>query len=191
MTAKEKILAGISEEAQKKAEEIIADAENVARENTAEASALAESQKEKIIKDADKKAESIINNAKSSASLLKRDSALKFKSEAIETVLRAVNDEINSYPDDKYFDFLITLVKKNVLSGKGVLHLNSKDLQRNTAEFKEKIAPLNLVLSESGADISGGFILQYDDILINCAIEALIHEKREKLIDVINQKLFA
>ena len=191
MTAKEKILAGIKEEAEKKAEEILAEARKTASDNAAEASAIAENEKNKVIKDAEKKAESKIYNAKSSASLLKRDNALKLKSEAIDNVLLAVNEEINSYSDDKYFDFLIALVKKNALSGNGVLHLNSKDLQRNTAAFKESIAPLNLVLSEDGADISGGFILQYDDILINCAIEALIHEKREKLIDVINQKLFA
>ena len=191
MTAKEKILAGITEEAQKKAEEIIAEAKKQALQNTAAVSASAENEKDIIIKNASKKAESVINNAKSSAALLKRDNALKFKSEAIKDVLLAVKEEINSYSDDDYFDYLLNLVKKNALFGKGILFLNSKDLQRNTDDIKAKIASYNLELSESEADISGGFILQYDDILINCAIDALIHEKREKLIDVINQKIFS
>jgi len=191
MTAKEKILAGISEDAEKKAQAIIAEATKTAEVNTAAAVCEAEDQNKKIMADAEKKAQTIISNAESSAVLLKRDNVLKFKSQSIEDVLQAVTEKLNSYSDDEYFAFLYALVEKNAQSGSGVLFLNSKDNSRNTAAFKEKISALNLSLSEETKDIPGGFILQYNDILINCAIDALIHEKREKLIDVINRKLFA
>lgn len=191
MTAKEKILAGISEDAEKKAQAIIAEATKTAEVNTAAAVCEAEDQNKKIMADAEKKAQTIISNAESSAVLLKRDNVLKFKSQSIEDVLQAVTEKLNSYSDDEYFAFLYALVEKNAQSGSGVLFLNSKDNSRNTAAFKEKISALNFSLSEETKDIPGGFILQYNDILINCAIDALIHEKREKLIDVINRKLFA
>lgn len=190
MTAKEKILALISEEAQKKADTIIAEAENTAAENTAATALEAENECKEIIARTQKKSESVLANAESSAMLLKRDNALKYKSNAINEVLKAVAVKLNSYSDSEYFAFLYSLAEKNALSGKGILFLNQKDLCRNTEEFKEKISALGLTLSDTPREMNGGFILQYGDILINCAIDALIHEKRERLIDVVNKQLF-
>lgn len=190
MTAKEKILADIVKESENKAESIINDAKIKSEENTKNSLSKVQTEVEKIIADAEKKALTIVENAKSSARLLKRNSVLKFKSEAIEKVLNNTLDRLNSYPDRDYFDCLYSLAQKNALSENGVLFLNEKDLSRNTNEFKEKIQSLKLELSDKPQEILGGFILQYGDIIINCAFEALIHEKREQLTDAINKAIF-
>lgn len=190
MTSSEKILAGIAGEAKTEAEKITAEAEKQAAEITAAAEAEAETDAEKIRADAEKKAELIINSGKSSAGLLKRDTALNCRRELIEKALNFVADTVNAYGDKDYFDFLLTLIKKEKLNGKGEVYLSVKDKARDIAAFKSELSALDLTLSDTFADINGGFILKYGDIQINGELSALIHEKRDVLTDELNKALF-
>ncbi len=190
MTSSEKILAGIAEEAKAQADKINSDAEKQAAEITAAAKTEAETEAEKIKADAEKKAELIINSGKSSAELLKRDTALNCRRELIEKALVAVADTVNAYGDKDYFDFLLTLIKKEKLNDKGEVYLSVKDKVRNITDFKSELSALNLTLSDTFADINGGFILKYGDIQINGELSALIHEKRDVLTDELNKALF-
>ena len=190
MTSSEKILAGIAEEAKAQADKINSDAEKQAADITAAARKEAESEAEKIKAEAEKKAELIISSGKSSAELLKRDKALNCRRELIEKALAAVADTVNAYGDSDYFDFLLTLIKKERLNDKGEVYLSVKDKARDTAAFKSELSALNLTLSDTFADINGGFILKYGDIQINGELSALIHEKRDMLTDELNKALF-
>lgn len=190
MTSSEKILAGIAEESKAQADKINSDAEKQAADIIAAAKAEAETDAEKIRADAEKKAELIINSGKSSAELLKRDTALKCRRGLIEKALITVADTVNAYSDKDYFDFLLTLIKKEKLNGKGEVYLSVKDKARDTAAFKSELSALDLTLSDNFADINGGFILKYGDIQINGELSALIHEKRDVLTDELNKALF-
>ena len=190
MTSSEKILAGIAGEAKTEAEKITAEAEKQAAEITAAARAEAETDAEKIRADAEKKAELIINSGKSSAELLKRNTALNCRRGLIEKALNFVADTVNAYGDKDYFDFLLTLIKKEKLNGKGEVYLSVKDKARDIAAFKSELSALDLTLSDTFADINGGFILKYGDIQINGELSALIHEKRDVLTDELNKALF-
>lgn len=190
MTSSEKILAGIAGEAKTEAEKITAEAEKQAAEITAAAKAEAETDAGKIRAAAEKKAELIINSGKSSAGLLKRDTALNCRRELIEKALNFVADTVNAYGDKDYFDFLLTLIKKEKLNGKGEVYLSVKDKARDIAAFKSELSALDLTLSDTFADINGGFILKYGDIQINGELSALIHEKRDALTDELNKALF-
>lgn len=190
MTSSEKILAGIAEESKAQADKINSDAEKQAADITAAAKAEAETDAEKIRADAEKKAELIINSGKSSAELLKRDTALNCRRGLIEKALNFVADTVNAYSDKDYFDFLLTLIKKEKLNGKGEVYLSVKDKARDTAAFKSELSALDLTLSDTFADINGGFILKYGDIQINGELSALIHEKRDVLTDELNKALF-
>lgn len=190
MTSSEKILAGIAGEAKTEAEKITAEAEKQAAEITAAAKAEAETDAGKIRADAEKKAELIINSGKSSAGLLKRDTALNCRRGLIEKALNFVADTVNAYGDKDYFDFLLTLIKKEKLNGKGEVYLSVKDKARDIAAFKSELSALDLTLSDTFADINGGFILKYGDIQINGELSALIHEKRDVLTDELNKVLF-
>ena len=190
MTSSEKILAGIAGEAKTEAEKITAEAEKQAAEITAAAKTEAETDAGKIRAAAEKKAELIINSGKSSAGLLKRDTALNCRREFIEKALITVADTVNAYGDKDYFDFLLTLIKKEKLNGKGEVYLSVKDKARDIAAFKSELSALDLTLSDTFADINGGFILKYGDIQINGELSALIHEKRDMLTDELNKALF-
>ena len=190
MTSSEKILAGIAGEAKTEAEKITAEAEKQAADIIAAAREEAESEAEKIKAEAEKKAELIISSGKSSAELLKRDTALNCRRGLIEKALNFVADTVNAYGDKDYFDFLLTLIKKEKLNGKGEVYLSVKDKARDIAAFKSELSALDLTLSDTFADINGGFILKYGDIQINGELSALIHEKRDVLTDELNKALF-
>lgn len=190
MTSSEKILAGIAEESKAQADKINSDTEKQAADIIAAAREEAESEAEKIKAEAEKKAELIINSGKSSAELLKRDTALKCRRGLIEKALITVADTVNAYSDRDYFDFLLTLIKKEKLNGKGEVYLSVKDKARDIAAFKSELSALDLTLSDTFADINGGFILKYGDIQINGELSALIHEKRDVLTDELNKALF-
>lgn len=190
MTSSEKILAGIAEESKAQADKINSDAEKQSADIIAAAREEAESEAEKIKAEAEKKAELIINSGKSSAELLKRDTALKCRRGLIEKALITVADTVNAYSDKDYFDFLLTLIKKEKLNGKGEVYLSVKDKARDIAAFKSELSALDLTLSDTFADINGGFILKYGDIQINGELSALIHEKRDVLTDELNKALF-
>ena len=190
MTSSEKILAGIAEESKAQADKINSDAEKQAADIIAAAREEAESEAEKIKAEAEKKAELIISSGKSSAELLKRDTALNCRRGLIEKALITVADTVNAYSDKDYFDFLLTLIKKEKLNGKGEVYLSVKDKARDTAAFKSELSALDLTLSDTFADINGGFILKYGDIQINGELSALIHEKRDVLTDELNKALF-
>lgn len=190
MTSSEKILAGIAEESKAQADKINSDAEKQAADIIAAAREEAESEAEKIKAEAEKKAELIINSGKSSAELLKRDTALNCRRGLIEKALNFVADTVNAYGDKDYFDFLLTLIKKEKLNGKGEVYLSVKDKARDIAAFKSELSALDLTLSDTFADINGGFILKYGDIQINGELSALIHEKRDVLTDELNKALF-
>lgn len=190
MTSSEKILAGIAEESKAQADKINSDAEKQAADIIAAAREEAESEAEKIKAEAEKKAELIINSGKSSAELLKRDTALNCRRGLIEKALITVADTVNAYSDKDYFDFLLTLIKKEKLNGKGEVYLSVKDKARDTASFKSELEALGFTLSDNFADINGGFILKYGDIQINGELSALIHEKRDVLTDELNKALF-
>lgn len=190
MTSSEKILAGIAEESKAQADKINSDAEKQAADIIAAAREEAESEAEKIKAEAEKKAELIISSGKSSAELLKRDTALKCRRGLIEKALITVADTVNAYSDKDYFDFLLTLIKKEKLNGKGEVYLSVKDKARDIAAFKSELSALDLTLSDTFADINGGFILKYGDIQINGELSALIHEKRDVLTDELNKALF-
>lgn len=190
MTSSEKILAGIAEESKAQADKINSDAEKQAADIIAAAREEAESEAEKIKAEAEKKAELIINSGKSSAELLKRDTALNCRRGLIEKALNFVADTVNAYGDKDYFDFLLTLIKKEKLNSKGEVYLSVKDKARDIAAFKSELSALDLTLSDTFADINGGFILKYGDIQINGELSALIHEKRDVLTDELNKALF-
>lgn len=190
MTASEKILSGITDEAKAKAAEITAEAEEKARTLIDEAKAEAEKEADSIKAEAEKKAKLIRQTGESSAALVKRDAALKCKRELIDKALSFVTDTVNGFDDKKYFDFLLTIINREKLSENGLIMLCENDLKRDTADFKESVKKMNLTLSKDPADINGGFILKYGDIQINGELSALIHEKRDMLTDELNKALF-
>ena len=183
MTSSEKILAGITAKAEETAKGIISAAEEKAGETVTIAVKEAE-------KEADKKAALTESTGNSAAQLVLRDARLSKKRELIEKALDEVIVGINNYDDKTYFDCLLRLAKKNAMSGKGEMLLSTRDLSRDKGDFVKKLEALSVTLSDTPADINGGFILKYGDIIINCELSAVMREKRDEITDKLNTALF-
>lgn len=190
MTSSEKILAGITAEAESTAKEIISAAEKKAEEIISDKAKEAEKQAETIAAEAHKKAELTESTGNSAAQLVLRDARLTKKRELIEKALSEVIVGINGYDDKTYFDCLLRLAKKNAMSGKGEMLLSARDLSRDKGDFVKALEELSVTLSDTPADINGGFILRYGDIIINCELSAVMREKRDEITDAVNTALF-
>ena len=105
--------------------------------------------------------------------------------------IKKLLDYLNNLDDNAYFDALYKLAAQ--LRGKtGVLSLNRKDLDRLPSDFTDKVraAGLEATVSDTPADITGGFILKNGDIEENMDFRALINARRDEIEDFINRELF-
>ncbi len=160
--------------------------------NEAEAEAQAILAKGKA--DADKKYNDIIKRAESAANLEERKITLLAKQDIIKSMISNTLKNILNLPEDQYFELIYKLIEKHSLNSEGVISFNKTDLSRLPADFAEKanlISKGKLSLSETSAEIDGGFILTYGGVDINCSISSLINDYSEKISDSVAQLLFA
>ena len=188
MTSAEKIINGIIDEARLEAEKITERANIQAAGITDAAAKTAGEEVEKILADAKARAEVLNSTGKSGAALIVRDAALAAKREQIEDVLSLTAKRINDMSDKDYFGFLAAVLKKSGASGE--MCLSKKDSGRDISVLRELLSGSDVTLSDTFADINGGFILKCGDIEINAEPAALINERREELIDSVNKILF-
>jgi V/A-type H+-transporting ATPase subunit E len=168
----------IADQAQKRAQDIVSDADERAGQVYAE-----------IIADAEKKAQSIMTMSEANVSGIARRAELSAKVEAVDAAIEAAYDAMCDMGADEYFAALEKLAVRNAGKGEGELRLSKRDLDRVPSGFADRInAALtngSVKLSGQSADIDNGFILVYGDIEINCTFRALINEQK----DIVREKV--
>ena len=168
----------IADQAQKRAQDIVSDADERAGQVYAE-----------IIADAEKKAQSIMKMSEANVSGIARRAELSAKVEAVDAAIEAAYDAMCDMGADEYFAALEKLAVRNAGKGEGELRLSKRDLDRVPSGFADRInAALtdgSVKLSGQSADIDNGFILVYGDIEINCTFRALINEQK----DIVREKV--
>ncbi len=171
----------IEENARQERARIIAQAQHDA---DAKAAAIAE-------KAAQKCAQAEVS-AQSRAQLQKRNALLKQRRIEIDKTVAALEAYLLGLNTNEYFEALYRLAAQ--LKGKsGVVFLNKKDLARKPDNFEKRLeaAGLHADVSQTPADIDGGFILKSGDVEENMAFSAIISARRDELEDFINRELFA
>ena len=193
MSAEEKILQGILDDAKKQADEILTAAEKECREIEEKAAADAKAYSATTVSSALFKAKSIKENGVSAAELTVRDAKLSKRHDEIEKTLSMAEEKISALPDDKYFALLTALAKANAKDEEAELLLSAADLKRNLSVFEGQLAAAGVKakICTAPADISAGLVLKYGDIEYNLTVAAVINDKREVLEDKINAILFA
>ena len=168
----------IADQAQKRAQDIVSDADERAEQVYAE-----------IIADAEKKAQSIMTMSEANVSGIARRAELSAKVEAVDAAIEAAYDAMCDMGADEYFAALKKLAVRNAGKGEGELRLSKRDLDRVPSGFADRInAALtngSVKLSGQSADIDNGFILVYGDIEMNCTFRALINEQK----DIVREKV--
>ena len=170
----------IKKEAEKTAEAILEKARAEAEANAAEIAAATENAAVRLKK-----------SALSNASLISRNEILKTKRDEIDRTIEGIVEYICNLDDESYFSVLYSLAKNTDLK-KGEVLFNKKDLGRLPKDFTEKMrsAGLEVTVGKEPVDIIGGFILRDGLIEVNCAVDAVVEERRSALEDFINASLF-
>ena len=171
----------IETHAQHEHDRIIADAQH--RADT-QAAAVAE-------KTAQKRAQ-LETSSQSRAQLARRNALLKQRRKEIDTTVEELEAYLLGLGDNEYFEALYRLAAK--LRGKsGELFLSKKDLKRLPENFTERMAAagVDASVSQTPADITGGFILKSGDVEENMEFAAIISAGRDEIEDLINRELFA
>ena len=171
----------IETHAQHEHDRIIADAQH--RADT-QAAAVAE-------KTAQKRAQ-LETSSQSRAQLARRNALLKQRRKEIDTTVEELEAYLLGLGDNEYFEAIYRLAAK--LRGKsGEIFLSKKDLKRLPENFTKRMAAagVDASVSQTPADITGGFILKCGDVEENMEFAAIISSKRDEIEDLINRELFA
>ena len=175
MSGLDKMKAQIIAEAQDNAKEILAQAHAQADSIIGEAKAQAEKDARKIVAQA----------------------VLEAKQEVISEVLEDAYKAVGELDDAAYFAMLEKVLEKYVLPEEGTICFTEKDRKRMPQGYMEKVYETakkkggSLDLTETVPDgMDGGFILTYGGIEENCTIKALFDARREELSDKVNRQLF-
>ena len=168
------------------------DAEKANAAVLAEAEKQAQLRRKEIADSTQQKIAQIQAASKSRSELAARTALLKQRRAEIDKTAGALLDYLTGLGDNDYFNALYRLAAQ--LRGKsGELLLNQKDLQRRPSDFENRVreAGLDAHVSQTPADILGGFILKSGDIEENMDFAALLNARRDEIEDLINRDLFA
>lgn len=168
------------------------DAEKANAAVLAEAEKQAQLRRKEIADSTKQKIAQIQAASKSRSELAARTALLKQRRAEIDKTAGALLDYLTGLGDNDYFNALYRLAAQ--LRGKsGELLLNQKDLQRLPSDFENRVreAGLDARVSQTPADILGGFILKSSDIEENMDFAALLNARRDEIEDLINRDLFA
>lgn len=192
MTGLDKIIEKIRSESQQRCDEAIANAEKNARQIEQKAEEQIEAERETADAASDEAAKAVVYHALASVEQQKKQAILKAKIQAINSAIDAAQEALLSLTPAKYFAAMLSLAKANAQGGEGIIKFNQKDLKRLPAGFLKQLAAQlpEIKLSDEPADIENGFIMVYGDIEINCTIDALIYEKRDELMELVNSIVF-
>lgn len=197
MTGLEKMKLEIIDEAKNIAEIKMTQAEKEAQETINAAKADAEKIAEEISRKSQKEVSVYNERVASSVDLQKRTELLKAKQEIIAQVIEKAYDKVKNLNTKEYFELMLKVLDKYVLSEEGEIIFSKYDLERMTQDTKNSIVKLaqnkggKLVISDKENNIENGFVLIYGGVEENCTLRALFDAKKDEMSDIINKIMFS
>ncbi len=127
-----------------------------------------------------------------------RNATLRLKRDIIEEVFEEAFEKIRGLPEADYMKLMEKFFLNFAEPGKGRVYISERDRSRVTPEFIERASgrlrdsgkEYDYELSPDFADIEGGFVLETESTKIDCSIEALFAEIRDKLESQTGEFLF-
>ena len=194
MTGLEKMISQIVDEATESAREMTAQAEAEAAKIAQAAEADVQKQKEELSKKSQADTEAYMERIKSSADLQRRTAILRAKQDVIAQVLEKAYASLQSMDEDAYFDMLRKMLRKFVQQEEGEIYFSAERMPKSFQADINTIAKEKggaLKLAKESRQIENGFILVYGGVEENCTFRALFNTQRDRLQDIIHEKLFS
>ena len=174
-TGLDRIIEQILADAEAKAAEQVAAAEEEAKKTLADAAAEAEQKANVLLADSEKVGADIKARAASTAEFTRRRTVLAAKQNAIRDVIAAAQKELHDLPDDEYFSVLLKLAQMP---------------QDFSAQLKMAVPGTNITVSNTPCNIPDGFLLVYGGIDVNCTFASLFEAAGDTLQDLAGGMLF-
>ncbi|MGI6086018.1 MAG: V-type ATP synthase subunit E [Acetivibrionales bacterium] len=195
--------------AEKIKERILTDAKNLYDKIVNEAEAQAQSIIAEAEKEAFQKTTIITEKAREEAILIKqrykasesmedRKNILKVRQECIDEAFDVALKNLSDMPDDKYELFIEGLILNTIKNEDGIIIFNERDKSRLGERFISRINQKLKAKGHSGIlsmakdtlNSTGGFILRYGEMEINCTLEILLNMQRPNLESEVAKILF-
>ena len=192
MTGSETILNRIKADCDQKVNAIELEAEEKRKSVLAEAEDQAEKLESEIAGKTSRDLKRLESSTAGRCELERRNALLKRRRTEIDKTINGLLSFLINQDDNSYFEYVYKLCAQ--LKGKsGEIMLNSRDLQRLPSDFEQQVKSrgLDASVSQTPAQISGGFVLKSGDIEENMDFAAIISARRDELEDLINRELFA
>lgn len=192
MTGSETILNRIKADCDQKVNAIELEAEEKRKSVLAEAEEQAEKLESEIAGKTSRDLKRLESSTAGRCELERRNALLKRRRTEIDKTINGLLSFLINQDDNSYFEYIYKLCAQ--LKGKsGEIMLNSRDLQRLPSDFEQQVKSrgLDASVSQTPAQISGGFVLKSGDIEENMDFAAIISARRDELEDLINRELFA
>lgn len=193
-----KITTRIESDANKEAEEIMAESARECAGIKAKYDQLAQEEYLKVIRSGVKDCELRVQRLASTAAMEARKSILSLKQQMVASAFDRARELVVALPNDEYLNFLVKLTADAVRSGSEIILLNERDhklygkkLVKSANEMlKEKGLSGQLTLGDTLRPIMGGLILKDGDIEVNCSVETLAELYRNELSSQVAEALF-
>ncbi len=195
--------------AEKIKERILTDARSLHDKILDEANAQAKIIIAEAEKEAFQKTTLITEKAKEEAALIKqryqaaesmedRKNILKVRQECISEAFDVALKNLSDMPEDKYKLFIEGIILNTAKDEDGVIVFNERDKKRLGEGFifeingklKAKGLSAALSLAKDSLNTSGGFILRYGDLEINCTLEVILNMQRPNMEPEVAKILF-
>jgi V/A-type H+-transporting ATPase subunit E len=195
--------------AEKIKERILTDAKNLYDKIVNEAKTQAQSIIAEAEKEAFKRTTIVTEKAREEAILIKqrykasesmedRKNILKVRQECINEAFDAALENLSNMPDDKYELFIEGIILNTIKNEDGIIIFNERDKARLGERFISKVNQKLKAKGHSGVlsmaketmNSSGGFILRYGEMGINCTLEVLMNMQRPNLESEVAKILF-
>lgn len=184
------IIAEILQDAQTEADAIL----EKANKEAAEIRIQCEKDKNALIEEKKNEAQSecmkLTDMMELSAKTEARQMVLASKTKIIKEIYEYIKNDLKDSPE--YFDLLLNFLKNFSEEDDGVIYFSKKDLDRLPADFQKKatdVAKGKITISPEPIDIDSGFIIKYGKIDINCSIDSIFEERKNKIFDIIKASI--
>ncbi len=195
MAGLEKILADIEEEArmaagnktdaaQKKADQILADARRDADETVRQ-----------IRAETKRQTQDLARRQVSAQALARRQMLLAARQDILHDALKKARESAEALPVKEYFDLCLSMAVSAAEKRSGRMLFGRKDLDRMPQDFMERLKTAlpdgaELTLDEAEEPVRGGFILDYGGVEEDCTFDAVFAEREAEFRDICREILF-
>lgn len=194
MNGIEKITGRISEDAQKRAQDILDDARAQAQSVTDNYARHAQTMREDILRQAEEQVMTRIERMTGAGELEGRKETLRVKQELLQAAFDRALEQLRALEQEEYVALLADLLVQAAPAGQGAVIFNPADRARVGKDVVTRAngkLPAALTLSEETRPIQGGFVLKNGLVEVNCALETLVDQEKEALYPEVAAILFS